>query len=184
MGPWLALPPLSSRPLANPAGYHERHVSLLNERIPDLDAFIASQTQHCMEAFGMRAARLLERGMPQLRSLHRETVASLSATIHGAGSRKQLKEVLEGKIPSILSAGERSLQGMLRSAIKSIEDAAQAEHLRFFTVFQELYRKLATLDGKIRVKTGQVMGSDGNTDGSNDYAVLVKLLIELIRELV
>jgi uncharacterized protein (TIGR03437 family) len=26
----------------------------------------------------------------------------------------------------------------------------------------------------IRVKTGQVMGSDGNTDGSNDYAVLVK----------
>src|SRR5580704_2164567 len=26
----------------------------------------------------------------------------------------------------------------------------------------------------IRVKTGQVMGSDGNTDSSNDYAVLVK----------
>jgi uncharacterized protein (TIGR03437 family) len=26
----------------------------------------------------------------------------------------------------------------------------------------------------IRVKTGQVMGSDGNTDGSHDYAVLVK----------
>ena len=26
----------------------------------------------------------------------------------------------------------------------------------------------------IRVKTGQVMGSDGKTDGSNDYAVLVK----------
>jgi hypothetical protein len=145
------------------ADYLERHEALEKNRIPNLRDFVHKAQHRHADVFARQIEPIANRAIPELLSIHRETVAALSSAIFSAGSRKELQIAAEQRVPAILHGAEQNLQSLLGSILHKLEWAAENEHRDFFGHFQDLYRKLATLGGRVRVESGRLDAQAAST---------------------
>jgi len=130
--------------------YQEQHEALLANTIPNLGEFIENAQSKHVQAYLECRGPLIDKGVDKLVSTWKSSISDLANLIFGTKSKKELQEAVQSKLPSALSYAERQLQKALRAITKALEESADHEHRRFFEQFQEHYRRLASLGGRVQ----------------------------------
>ena len=133
----------------------DRHAALQAglAQIPDLRRYVAdAQKEHC-GVYASRVGPVMEECGDALGQVQKVTMRSLAEAVFAASSKKELQEVLEGPVQSIVSKSQKGLRSVLQASIAALEATAEAQHRQFHVAFQIPFRNLATLGGRVRTET-------------------------------
>jgi GTP-binding protein EngB required for normal cell division len=145
--------------------YRTRHYALQQNQIPNLAKFITEQKAEHLKALKEATSHLGAALSQDVNRIRRETVESVEAAINGATSKGELKKVIEEGIPHIMREATPKLESVVGAVIRAAGQATREVQRRFLKKFQEIYRRLATLGGRLPLAENEFGTRDAKTAG-------------------
>lgn len=146
--------------------YRSQHEALEKLVIPNIHGFIAPKRDGHVQKATSSIQRLIRQLPNELESIKVNIVGRLHDKVNGASNTNELKTVMESGVPNIMSSGEAEIRRHVEKLVKKIAQIANHELKGFHDEFQNHYRSLATLGGKLQADAKQakvVLGQFANT---------------------
>ncbi|MBK6942806.1 MAG: dynamin family protein [Planctomycetes bacterium] len=131
--------------------YRARHEALERLIIPDIHGFIESERHGYDNRARQAAFKTIDSLVQDIEEIGAVIVNQLHAAIYEAKNRGELKNAMESVIPATVAGGETFIRKHVNNLLTKAEKAVQAEFNAFHESFQERYRSLATLGGRLSI---------------------------------
>lgn len=156
--------------------YEDQHNALQQLVIPDIDGFIAGKANKHAENASSLIGRHIRGFDGKLIDRGTSVVGAVRYAIVNAKNKKELRQAVESTVPRIIRGGERRFVSMVRNLSKDVMKISQREFKDFHAEFQEHFRSLASLGGRINLDKGIQERSVANSNASKQMQTITSQL--------